>query len=104
MPRRDSKPEIAVPRKVTYAQTPGDERATGWIVKLSVVGVEVESLQVPPAGSDLIVWARFADGGEEFVLRGRVQWSVATKFAVQFGPLGAKETHAIVAASGRSAA
>jgi hypothetical protein len=103
MPRRESKPDIAVPRKATFARTAEDERATGWIVKLSVVGVEIESLQPPAEGSDVVVWAQLLDDERELMLRGRVQWARSSRFAVQFGLLGVKETHAIVTA-GRPAA
>jgi hypothetical protein len=96
MLRRESKPEIAVPRKAWFARTPHDARAAGRIVRLSVAGVEVESLQPAPAGSDVVVWAELIDGEGELEMRGRVQWASATRFAVQFGPLGARQTHAIV--------
>jgi hypothetical protein len=105
MPRRDSKPEIEVPRKASFAATDeSSERAAGWIVRLSIVGVEVESLQPPAIGSEVVVWTVLLDGEGELALRGRVQWATATRFAVQFGPLGAKDTHAIVRAGRSSAA
>ena len=56
MPRRDSKPEIAVPKKARFATDRGGERATGWIVGLSVAGAELESLAPPPIGSDVFLW------------------------------------------------
>jgi len=103
MPRRDSKPEIEVPKKASFAIDLGD-RATGWIVRLSVVGVEVESLQPPPIGGHIVVWAELVAGEGELAIRGRVQWSTATRFGVQFGPLGVRETYAILRAAGRSSA
>jgi hypothetical protein len=103
MARRDSKPEIEVPKKAAFAVDRG-ERATGWIVRLSVVGVEIESLQPPPVGGQLVVWAELVAGEGELAMRGRVQWSTTTRFGVQFGPLGARETHAIVRAARSSAA
>ncbi|MGH7293722.1 MAG: PilZ domain-containing protein [Polyangiaceae bacterium] len=104
MPRRDSKPEIEVPRKVTFSPGDGADRATGWIVKLSVVGVEVESLQPPPAASEVRVWTELVDGEGELSVSGRVQWATASRFGVLFGPLGARETHVIVRATRRPAA
>jgi hypothetical protein len=104
MARRDSKPEIEVPRKASFAADTSSERAAGWIVRLSIVGVEIESLQPPGTGAEVVVWASLVEGEGEVVLRGRVQWATATRFAVQFGPLGAKDTHAIVRASRPSAA
>jgi hypothetical protein len=102
--RRDSKPEIEVPRKASFAPAEGDDRATGWIVKLSVVGVEIESLQPPAVGSDVVVWTELVAGEGAVTLRGRVQWARPSQFAVQFGPMGARETSAVVRASRRSAA
>jgi hypothetical protein len=102
MPRRDSKPEIDVPRKASFGTHP-ENRATGWVVRLSVAGVEVESLQPPPVGAEVIVWVELVIGEGELALRGRVQWASAARFAVQFGPLGVKETHAIVRSSRRAA-
>jgi hypothetical protein len=60
--RRESKPEIAVPRKASFGTDSGDDRLTGWIVRLSVVGVEIESLQPPAIGSVAMVWAELLDG------------------------------------------
>jgi hypothetical protein len=103
MTRRESKPEIEVPKKATFALTDG-ERATGWIVRLSVVGIELESLHAPPVGAELVVRAELVTGEGELAMTGRVQWSTATRFGVQFGPLGVKETSAIVRSSRRTAA
>jgi len=100
--RRDSKPEIEVPKKASFAVAGGD-RATGWIVRLSVVGVEVESLQAPPVGSEIVFWTELVDGEGEVAMPGRVQWATYARFSVLFGPLGARETHAIVRASRSSA-
>ncbi len=102
--RRDSKPEIDVPRKARFAAPEGADAATGWIVGLSVVGAEIESLQPPAPGSAIVVWAELVPGGGQVELRGRVQWATGTRFAVQFGALGVRETSVIVRASRRPAA
>ena len=102
MQRRDSKPEIEVPRKASFGTDPRD-RSTGWIVRLSVAGAEVESLQPPVVGADVVVWAELVPGEGELSLRGRVQWASVARFAVQFGPLGIKETSAIVRSTRRAA-
>jgi hypothetical protein len=101
--RRESKPEVQVPKKVAFSPGETGDRATGWIVRLSIVGAEIESLQPPATGAQVVVWAKLAVGEDEVALRGRVQWATQTKFAVQFGPLGAREANAVVRAS-RSAA
>ena len=101
---RDSKPEIAIPRKVVFATSDSEDAATGWIVRMSVAGAQIESLQAPPTGSEVLLCADLLDGEEPVGLRGRVQWSTPTQFAIQFGALGARETNAIVRASGRRTA
>jgi hypothetical protein len=102
--RRDSKPEIAVPRKASFAVGPASDRVAGWVVRLSIVGVEIESLQPPAIGSEVVVWSELVEGEGEVVMRGRVQWATTTGFAVQFGPLGARDTNIIVRATRRSVA
>lgn len=101
--RRDSKPEIDVPRKASFVLSSNGDSMRGWIVRLSIVGVEIESLQSPSIGSDVIIRAELLEGEGEVTLRGRVQWATPTRFAVQFGPLGARDTNMIVRAT-RSAA
>ena len=68
-----------------------------------MAGVEVELLQPPPVGADVIVWVELVVGEGELAPRWRVQWASAARFAVQFGPLGIRETHAIVRLSRRAA-
>jgi hypothetical protein len=96
MHRQPSKPSIRVPRPVTFSVAGGAPSA-GWIVKLSVVGVVVETPVAPVAGAlvDMVVELR---EGNPMVCRGRVQWSKPGFFGAQFTLLGARETHAIVEA------
>src|SRR5260370_258438 len=98
--RRDSKPEIEVPRQVSFVA--GDDHASGSIVRLSIAGVEIESLQPPGEGCEIVLRAELVEGEGEVVVRGRVQWSRPDRFAVHFGLLGARETRAIVCAARRS--
>jgi Tfp pilus assembly protein PilZ len=101
--RRESKPEIEVPRRASFCLKDGDP-ATAWIVRLSMVGLELESLQPPHAGAEIVVRAELVDGEGELSLPGRVQWATPVRFGVQFGPLGVRETRAIVRVSRRPAA
>jgi hypothetical protein len=103
MARRESKPQIDVPKKASFAPDNGDA-ATGWIVRLSISGLEVESLNPPAVGADVVVRARLLEDQEEMTMRGRVQWASATRFGVQFAPMGARDTHAILRATRCSAA
>ncbi len=102
--RRDSKPEIQVPRKASFAVEASNDKATGWIVRLSVVGAELESLQPPEPGSAVVVWAELIAGEGPVAMSGRVQWAWPTGFAVQFGRLGAREINAILRTARRPAA
>lgn len=98
--RRDSKPEIEVPRQVSFVA--GDELATGSIVRLSIAGVEVEAEQSVGEGREVELRTELVDGEGEIALRGRVQWSKPGRFAVRFGLLSARATNAVVRAARRS--
>lgn len=102
MRRRESKPEIAIPRRASFSAMGGDP-AAAWIVRLSMVGVELESLQPPLAGAEVVVRAELVDGEGKLSLPGRVQWATAVRFGVQFGPLGPRETRAVLRAGRRPA-
>lgn len=92
--RRASRPEILVPQHVAFAPAGTGDRTAGWIVRLSIVGADIEAITPPPIGTELHLFARLQD--EDVVLRGRVQWAAGHQFGVQFGPLGVRETHAIL--------
>jgi hypothetical protein len=98
---RNSKDEILVPRKTSFAAAVDGPRHSGWIVRLSVVGAEIESLQPPTAGAELFLWTELSREDGEVTLQGRVQWTTAARFSVQFGPLGVRETRAIVRVESR---
>jgi hypothetical protein len=96
MGRLPSKPTIPVPRPVTF-RAAGAEPRSGRVVRLSVVGVVVESPGVVAIGVpvDLVLELR---PGRPMVCKARVQWSKPGCFGAQFTLLGARETHAIVEA------
>jgi hypothetical protein len=98
MSRRESKPEIAVPKLVyVYDGSVRDPRV-GWIVRLSIAGVDIESYEGPQLGSDVALWTELVEGEGMMQFRGRVQWATTSRFGVQFGLLGAQEAHAVVRA------
>jgi hypothetical protein len=100
--RRESKPEIMVPKQVSFGLGKGDGRGQGSIVRLSVAGVEVESEQAPPEGTEVFLLAELVEGEGEVALHGRVQWVRPGRFAVHFGLLGVRATSVILRAAGRS--
>jgi len=92
--RRQSRPEILVPQRVTISTADGTGRVDGWIVRISIVGADIDAPEPPPAGSLIELFAGLQDG--DVRVAGRVQWSAAGQFGVQFGALGVRETHAIL--------
>jgi hypothetical protein len=97
--RRDSKPEIDIPKQVSFDA--GDEDASGSIVRLSVAGAEIEASHSPAEGREVVLRAELVQGEGPVAMPGRVQWSKPGRFAVRFGLLGARETSAIVRAARR---
>jgi type IV pilus assembly protein PilZ len=68
---------------------------TGQVMDLSLGGIFVEAEQSPPFGSKLIFVGKIPGMAVESRLPGTVRWTKPGGFGVQFGPLGARETHAI---------
>jgi hypothetical protein len=96
MQRQPSKPSIPNPRRVTFS-TAGGAPHVGWIVRLSVVGVDIQTLEPPAAGETLEMLLELREG-EPMRCAARVQWTKVDAFGAQFTLLGARETHAIVEA------
>jgi type IV pilus assembly protein PilZ len=55
----------------------------------------VEIASPPPFGSDVVVRVPFGPRGATVALAGVVRWVGADCVGVQFGLLGARETHAV---------
>ena len=68
-----------------------------WVVRHSVVGVDIQTLEPPPAGATVEMVLELREG-ERMRCLARVQWSKVDAFGAQFTLLGARETHAIVEA------
>jgi type IV pilus assembly protein PilZ len=62
---------------------------------ISIGGVFVESTEVLPFGAEVTIVARFPGSKADLRLPGIVRWAKPAGFGVQFGALGARETHAI---------
>lgn len=62
---------------------------------ISLGGMFVESQEVPAFGAELTIVVRLPGTSADARLPGVVRWTEASGFGVQFGLLGARETHDI---------
>jgi uncharacterized protein (TIGR02266 family) len=62
---------------------------------VSVGGMFIETIYVAPFGSEVVIRMRLPQGKDELVLPGTVRWVRDDGMGIQFGNLGAKETHEI---------
>lgn len=62
---------------------------------ISIGGMFVESTQALPFGTEVSIVGRFPGTKADLRLPGIVRWAKPNGFGVQFGSLGARETHAI---------
>jgi hypothetical protein len=62
---------------------------------ISLGGMFVEASEVPPFGTDLTIVGRLPGMDRDSRLPAVVRWNKPGGFGVQFGLLGARETHAI---------
>ena len=75
---------------------PREQRQTGRSKDISVGGMFVITPNPLPFGTELVVYIRLPGHRNEFALPGVVRWSRAGDgMGVQFGLMGARETHAI---------
>lgn len=69
--------------------------ASGRVLDISVGGVYIETPDAMPFGTELTITGKPSGSGAALSLPGTVRWNKQDGFGVQFGLLGAKETHAI---------
>jgi hypothetical protein len=93
-----SKLEIPVPVRVVFRVEGEGEPVHGWVARLSLAGVDIETFHAPPIGSLIVFHAALDPESEVLGFTGRVRWVSGTRVGIQFAELGAKETHAIVEA------
>jgi len=62
---------------------------------ISIGGMFIQSTEVVPFGTEITIVARFAGTKADLRLPAIVRWAKPDGFGVQFGSLGARETHAI---------
>ena len=73
----------------------GGATFAGMAKDISIGGVFVESTEVLPFGAEISIVARLPGAKADVRLPGIVRWTKPSGFGVQFGSLGARETHAI---------
>lgn len=82
--------------RVALACHRGNGEAFGGHSKdLSFGGMFIESDELPAFGEQLVVAMAFPGSPDEFRFPAVVRWAAPGGFGVQFGLLGARETHAI---------
>ena len=97
--RSPSKPEMRMPVRLSFEVEGDPEPKTGWIACLSLAGMDIETLQPVEIGKRLTFFTALDPSSSELLqFAGRVQWAAGVRIGVQFGELGAKETHAILQA------
>lgn len=76
-------------------ERPGGETIRGTTKDISVGGMYIESTETVTFGMELIIVLRLPNGKADSRLPAVVRWIKPGGFGVQFGLLGARETHAI---------
>jgi hypothetical protein len=94
-----SKLEIPIPVRVSFQVGGGKGPADGWIARLSLAGVDIDTLDAPAIGKRVVFHAALSPESSEILsFAGTVRWVNGARFGVQFAELGAKETHSVVEA------
>jgi type IV pilus assembly protein PilZ len=87
-------PRVTVEMPVV-CETQSGESIAGVARDISLGGIFVESSNSPPFGTSVTVVGALPGLSGEAKLPGIVRWGKPGGFGVQFGLLGARETHAI---------
>lgn len=99
--RRYARASIDLPVSFALKGAGDEERGTGR--DISIGGIFIETDAMAAFGAEVIVRVRLhtPNGEQDFALPGVVRWARAGGMGVQFGLLGALETHAITELSRR---
>lgn len=87
-------PRVVVDTTVS-CEVAGVAAFAGMAKDISIGGMFVESTEVVPFGTEVTIVGRFAGTKADLRLPAIVRWAKPDGFGVQFGSLGARETHAI---------
>ncbi|HEY1697452.1 MAG TPA: PilZ domain-containing protein [Polyangiaceae bacterium] len=86
---------VPIELHVTVAAPGSGESTTGIARDISVGGVFIETTCAAAFGTPVVIGFVSPGIGAEVLLPATVRWSSATGLGLQFGLLGARETHAI---------
>ncbi len=78
-----------------FVQKNVEGRCKGLAKDISVGGMFVQTEQVVPFGAEVVVYISLPGAAKELRLPGVVRWKRPDGMGVQFGLVGARETHAI---------
>ena len=84
-----------------FCERQGAPPVQGTARDIGVGGAFVESTEPLLFGTEVVIVARLANGGAVLRLPAIVRWTKPNGFGVQFGLLGARETHALAELSKR---
>ena len=87
-PRKELHPPVAF-------QLAGGPRVDATCHDISLGGLFIETNQPAPFGSEITVYLTLPGLKTEVVVKSRVRWTKPTGMGVQFGMMGARETHAL---------
>ena len=91
--RQHARKKVNLPATLTLAS---GERGEGVCVDMSLGGAFVETSLVPKFGDSVSLTLAIPGADGVSVLPGIIRWTTPSGSGVQFGLLGARETHAIV--------
>jgi hypothetical protein len=95
--RRYNRVPVAVP--VEFSEKGKEARERGKSKDLSIGGMFIETVRPLAFRAELVVYLALPGQSASFALPGVVRWTGAGGMGIQFGLLGARETHAITEAT-----
>jgi type IV pilus assembly protein PilZ len=93
--RRFTRAPLETPLQFSNKKGDRRERVEGIARDISVGGMFIESQLPAGFGDEIVVYLTLPGSATELVLPGVVRWTRSGGMGVQFGLLGARETHAI---------
>jgi type IV pilus assembly protein PilZ len=80
---------------VVFGRKGSDKRSNGESTDISLGGMFVKTATPEPFGADIVIHIHVPGEPMAYALPGIVRWTNSSGMGVQFGLLGARETHTI---------